>query len=272
MSLSSIAENLLASYDQVNQVTPEAVPSDLTVDQAKEIVQQIQQLRQKRGEQPIGYKIGFTNRTIWARYGVSHPIWGPVYDSTLTLLENENAGSLNPALFTEPRLEPEIVVCLGHSPADASLEAVAGSIEWIAHGFEIVQSPYPGWQFTGAQSFAAQALHGALLVGPRIDAAKFANSSQLADVLSGLSLSLYKNGNNVPVDSGLGANVLDGPVQALAHLVAAKMAQGETLPAGSIITTGTITDAHALLPGDRWRSELSNAGDLVGLELSVSNG
>lgn len=272
MSLSSLAQDLLVRYDQVRQVAPDTVPSDLTNDQAKEVAQQIQQLRQTRGEQPVGYKIGFTNRTIWARYGVSHPIWGPVYDSTLTLLEDKNAGSLNAARFTEPRLEPEIVVCLSHSPADASLETVAGAIEWVAHGFEIVQSTYPGWQFTGAQSFAAQALHGALLVGPRIDAVRLANGSQLADVLSGLTLSLYKNGDRDPVDSGVGANVLDGPVQALAHLVQAKLAQGESLRPGSIITTGTITDAQPLLPGDTWRSELSNAGGLSGLELSVTHG
>ena len=32
---------------------------------------------------PVGRKIGFTNRTIWTRYGVYEPIWGTVYDRTL---------------------------------------------------------------------------------------------------------------------------------------------------------------------------------------------
>ena len=39
-------------------------------------------LRIARGERPLGYKIGFTNRGIWDRYGVHAPIWGPVWDST----------------------------------------------------------------------------------------------------------------------------------------------------------------------------------------------
>ena len=39
--------------------------------------------REARGERPIGRKIGFTNRTIWAEYGVYAPMWGHVYDRTV---------------------------------------------------------------------------------------------------------------------------------------------------------------------------------------------
>ena len=39
------------------------------------------------------------------------------------------------------------------------------SIEWVTHGFEIVQSCFPGWKFTAANSIAANGLHGALLLG-----------------------------------------------------------------------------------------------------------
>jgi 2-oxo-3-hexenedioate decarboxylase len=31
----------------------------------------------------IGRKIGFTNRTIWAKYAVYAPIWGFVFDTTV---------------------------------------------------------------------------------------------------------------------------------------------------------------------------------------------
>src|SRR5687767_5538252 len=39
--------------------------------------------RLARGWNAIGRKIGFTNRTIWERYGVHEPMWGMVYDRTL---------------------------------------------------------------------------------------------------------------------------------------------------------------------------------------------
>jgi 2-keto-4-pentenoate hydratase len=42
--------------------------------------------RVQRGEQPVGRKIGFTNPTTWAQYGVDSPIWGYMYDSTGSIL------------------------------------------------------------------------------------------------------------------------------------------------------------------------------------------
>ena len=39
------------------------------------------------GWKPVGRKIGFTNRTIWPRYGVHQPIWGFVYEQTVLRAE-----------------------------------------------------------------------------------------------------------------------------------------------------------------------------------------
>ena len=36
--------------------------------------------RLARGERVLGRKIGFTNRTIWAEFGVDAPMWGYLYD------------------------------------------------------------------------------------------------------------------------------------------------------------------------------------------------
>ncbi len=45
--------------------------------------------------------------------------------------------------------------------------ALLGAIEWIAHGFEIVQSIFPAWKFAAPDTVAANGLHGALLIGRR---------------------------------------------------------------------------------------------------------
>ena len=41
----------------------------------------VRALRMARGQRPRGYKIGFTNRTIWPRYNVYAPIWGSMWDT-----------------------------------------------------------------------------------------------------------------------------------------------------------------------------------------------
>ena len=45
--------------------------------------------RLSKGWKPVGRKIGFTNRTLWERYGVHEPMWGTVYDRTLIQAEND---------------------------------------------------------------------------------------------------------------------------------------------------------------------------------------
>jgi len=49
----------------------------------------VRALRTARSENPRGYKIGFTNRTIWERYDVFAPIWGTVYDTTLRMCDDQ---------------------------------------------------------------------------------------------------------------------------------------------------------------------------------------
>jgi 2-oxo-3-hexenedioate decarboxylase len=70
--------------------------------------------------------------------------------------------------FAEPRIEPEIMFGLGKAPSpNMDQPALLDCIDWIALGYEIVQSIYPGWQFAASDTIAANAPHGALLVGNR---------------------------------------------------------------------------------------------------------
>ena len=117
--------------------------------QALAVQDEIIALRRARGERTVGYKIGFTNRTIWPVYGVHQPIWGPVWNTSLHRLAGTHV-DINLAALAEPRLEPEIVIGLRHSPppdADArtlqSLRRLIDCVEWVAPGFEIVRTHPP---------------------------------------------------------------------------------------------------------------------------------
>ena len=46
---------------------------------------------------------------------------------------------------------------------------IMGCIDWVAHGFEIVHSVFPGWQLKAADAVAMCGVHTALLVGARHD-------------------------------------------------------------------------------------------------------
>ena len=74
--------------------------------------------RLSKGWKPIGRKIGFTNRTLWERYGVHEPMWGTVYDRTLIQAENQRATVPLEGLV-QPRIEPEIAFKLKSVPGNA---------------------------------------------------------------------------------------------------------------------------------------------------------
>jgi 2-oxo-3-hexenedioate decarboxylase len=70
------------------------------------------------------------------------------------------------------------------------------------------------------------------------------------------------------VDRGLGANVLGSPLLALGHLVRLLARHAwAPLVAGEVVTTGVITDAHPVAPGETWTTEISGL-PLAGLSLS----
>ncbi len=78
---------------------------------------------------------------------------------------------------------------------------------------------------------------------------------------------LLRKGEDI-VDRGTGDIVLGSPLAALAHLVdlLARQPWAAPLAAGEIISTGTLTDAHPVAPGEDWRTELIGL-PLAGLRL-----
>ncbi|MDF3018023.1 MAG: Hydratase/decarboxylase, partial [Thermomicrobiales bacterium] len=50
------------------------------LDNAYRVTAAVRQMRETRGETPLGRKIGFTNRTIWDEYQIDAPMWGYIYD------------------------------------------------------------------------------------------------------------------------------------------------------------------------------------------------
>ena len=265
-SNSTIADRLIAAYDTATFVDPiTASQPDFSVADAYAVLAEIEARREAQGWQPVGRKIGFTNRTIWDRYGVWQPMWAHVWAHTVHQAEDGKA-ILTLAPFVQPRLEPEVVFQLKAplGPTEDPLEVLA-AVEWIAPGFEIVQSHFPGWKFRAPDCTAAFGLHGALVVGTPV-AVTEANRARLAERLPSFTATLSK-GDRV-VDCGTGANVLDSPALALATLarVLAAQPQFPPLAAGEIVTTGTLTDAWPVAPGETWTSDYGDLG-IAGLTL-----
>ena len=238
----------------------------LDEDRAYAIAWDVHARRRERGERPVGRKIGFTNRSIWAEYGVWAPIWSHVYDSTVHLAPDGDA-HLAIGHLLQPRIEPEIQLHFSRTPpVTRDEEAILETNDWIAHGFEIVQSVYTDWKFTKEDAIAAFALHGALVVGRPV---AVRDIDDCAAKLRSFTIAMSRDDGRTV--RGGGANVLDTPLLAFAHLAERLATQARFAPvqAGEIVTTGTLTAALPVSAGQTWTTVLDGI-DLPGLSITFA--
>ena len=265
-ALNELAIRVMSAQDRCGPLAPLSADASFDIRTSYVVADRVHRLRIAQGAVPVGRKIGFTNRNIWNEYGVHEPIWGWMYEHTLVRARNGHA-QISIARFPEPKIEPEIVLHLANAPpVTDDPAALFACVDWIAHGFEIVQCPYPGWKLTAADAVAASGLHGCLVLGDKVPVYSF--GADPIGALASFTVTLYCNG--VKRDEGSGANVLGSPLAALAHAVALSLAHPPHagVSAGELITTGTLTAAFDIEPGQKWHTELHGI-DLPGLALSV---
>ena len=269
-TLDMTPEKLLQHID-TGQLWPQDFTQGISADvsAAYQMALQVRRLREQRGELPRGYKIGFTNRSIWERYQVFEPIWGTVWDTTLTYADENGEGTVDISRMSQPRLEPELVFGMRSTPSsDLNLETLFDAIEWMACGFEIVQSHADDWRFKLADTVTDSGLHAHLLLGKPIALRKLATDGHtLHELLAGMSLQLVNQ--QQLVETGYASHVLDSPLMALLYfLKALRQCPGATdVQAGDVITTGTWTDAAPLKAGQQWESRYENP--LTGLKIKL---
>ena len=254
MDATELAKELIDLHAHPRLVSPFSTRfPGLTAETGYAAARQLHAHRLAQGWTLAGRKNGFTNRGIWARYGVNGPMWGAVYDRTLSFAQN-NRAVVSLAGLVQPRIEPEICFKLKSAPPRTrNPVALLESIEWVAHAVEIVRCHHPEWKMTLGDCIADNGLHGLLIVGTPVAVERIAG---LAAALPFLKIDLLKEREKK--DQGVGANVLDSPLLSLAFLVDILAGQKDSPPlqAGEIITTGSLTDAHPVQAGETWRTEL----------------
>jgi 2-oxo-3-hexenedioate decarboxylase len=258
------AERIVDAFDS-RRTIPLLTEDDPTFDLAAAyaLADQVRSCRRARGEHPVGRKIGVTNRAVWDAMGASAPIWAWVYDTTVHDVAAASA-RLDLAPMIRPRLEPEIQLHFARTPPlTDDVEAVLACIDWIAHGFEIVQSPFESWMGPLPDIVAAYGLHGGLVVGPHV---AVADVDDCAERLASFTIVLERDGGEPRLEGG-GRLVLDSPLAAFTEMAKVLADQGAPpVEAGEIVTTGTLTLPVEIRPGETWRTSIAGI-DLPGMEI-----
>jgi 2-oxo-3-hexenedioate decarboxylase len=186
---------------------------------------------------------------MWRILKLDTLVWASMYDDTVHMAPG-GLFALPIGKYRSPRIEPEIVIKVRDAQAG---EGLAGA-EWVAFGFEILDNPYPDWHFQPVDFVAAWGLHAGLIVGPPV-AVTVENREALEAQLADFKLELLR-GDEV-VEEGAGKNSLRSPARCVTEVLRAAAARGDALRAGELISTGTLTEAQPIAPGEEWRAELN---------------
>jgi 2-oxo-3-hexenedioate decarboxylase len=201
------------------------------------------------GERLIGAKLGLTSRAKQEAMGVDVPLYGWLTSGMVL----EPGTPLPTERFIHPRVEPEIAFQLERELAGpATVVDVLDATATVFAALEVIDSRYDGFRFKLPDVVADNASAAAVLLGPVAVAPE-----RLGDLrLLGCVL---RRGGEV-VHTAAGAAVMGHPAAAVAWLANRLTEVGRTLPAGSLVLSGGLTDAVPVAPGETITAEFDGLG------------
>ena len=253
---SAIARELMSAYE-TGQMVPQ-LPSSrpgFDLNAAYRVEAMLKSSRESAGHRAVGYKVGYGNKAMWRILKLETLVWAHLYEDTVDQTGQRSA-RLSIAHPRSLKIEPEIVFGMKQamSTPDIDAQSALAACEWLALGFEIIDCPFPGWQFQPSDFVASFGLHAALVIGEQVSV-ESDRIPQLADELARFKVRMLKSGEFV--EDGLGKNALRSPALCLAELgkATAQRFPDEVWTGREIVSTGTLTAGHLAASGDHWSVE-----------------
>ena len=158
------AQKILEDYDTKNPGTIFKDKIKISNADALLIQSTVSKLREKRGEEIIGYKIGCVLKETQKKMGFTQPAWGSLWKNEL----HSNGVSLSKKDFSNPAMEAEFGIILNRDikPEFVTFDYILESIEVIFPLIEIHNLVFYGDYPYGAELLANNAIHAGVVLGP----------------------------------------------------------------------------------------------------------
>lgn len=251
-TLDQLAEHLENCQLQVKDTLKitEAHP-DMDWDDAYAIQDRILARKLARGARVVGYKAGLTSHAKMKQMNVTDPVFGFLVDEFVV----PEGAEIKVSDLIHPKVEPEIcfITRTELKGPGCHIGAVLAASDVVLPGIEVIDSRYRDFKFDLKSVVADNTSASRFVVGGRIASARDVDLRTLGVVLE-------KNGE--PVAMGAGAAVLGHPAAAVAMLVNHLGRRGQSLPAGSLVLSGGITEAVAVQAGDNVTLRIQNLGSV----------
>jgi len=171
------AQKILEDYDAKNPGT--IFKDKIKISNVDALILQstVSKLREKRGEEIIGYKIGCVLKETQKKMGFTQPVWGTLWKSEL----HNNGVTLNKKDYSNPAMEAEFGIILNRDlkSENITIEYILNSIDFIYPLLEIHNLVFHGDVPHGAELLANNAIHAGVILGPKN---KLPNNNQITDL------------------------------------------------------------------------------------------
>lgn len=224
---------------------------NMTIDDGYAVQSELRRRYLAKGHRLAGWKAGLTSKAKMRQMGVDVPSIGFLTDR----MARPEGSAISVAGLVHPRVECEIafVTAADLKGPGCTAAQVLAAADYVLPAIEIIDSRYAGFKFD-LESVVADNGSAALFVG--------GGRPRRANELDLRTLGVVMEKNGEAVAMGAGAAVLGHPAEAVAMLVNILADLGETLPAGSFVMSGGITEATAVKPGDAVVARFQELGDV----------
>ncbi|HZU65207.1 MAG TPA: fumarylacetoacetate hydrolase family protein [Novosphingobium sp.] len=227
---------------------------DLSWADAYVIQDRLRDLQQDLGV--AGLKMGFTSRAKMAQMGCKDPINGYLTEAGRIA----PGGSVSRGAYIFPRVEAEIAIVTSRElkGPGCTIAQVQAAVAQVLPALEVIDSRYLNYGFDLPSVIADNTSAAAFVVGDR--------GVPVAGLdLKAMGVVTLRNGE--VVNTAAGAAVLGSPLNSVALLANMLGRRGLSIPAGTLILTGGITEAVPINPGDHFTIKFQNLGQI---DLSVT--
>ncbi len=203
------------------------------------------------GARVIGRKMGMTSRAKMQQMKIDAPIHGFLTDQ----MQISDGGILSLDKRIQAKVEPEIAFITGRElSGNPSVAEALDGVKWVLGALEIIDSRYENYDFQLPDVVADNCSSAGFVLGGK--------KLPLGAVKDLENLGILLEINGKPAQFGSSAAILGHPGRSLAELVGLLHAEGESLPAGSVVLAGGATAAVTLTAGDFVRGKFDQLGDV----------
>ena len=253
------AAEILWQAEQTGQQCPmlSATYPGMTMDDAYAVQAALIDRRRRAGHKVIGWKIGLTSKAMQYALNIDIPDSGMLMDDMVF----DDGATVPAGRFIQPRIEAEIAFVMKTPLAGGAVtrDDVIAATDHVAPAIEILDTrvqrsdPATGKTRVITDTISDNAANAGIVLGPQRHTVDAHDLRWVGAIVS-------RNGE--VEETGLGAGVLNDPVEGIVWLARRMEQYGQRIEAGQVILSGSFIRPVECPPGARIEADFGPFGQV----------